>query len=795
VSDQIIWDDEVAWDDDPGPKKAKPEDLGIKSARDLWRLASSPFAAASGAYDWATDTSRMAQQVFARPLAKVGEWVEPKKLSSLITGSNDTVLGAWSRALDAEQKAAEAKRPKDPPFEYEVGKFGGELAASTLPFLRLLKGAEAGIPALNTLRSGATLTPRSQATREAFAGGTGLGATMPSSSSEEQATNAAFGAVLSSAAQKGTQVVGDKIVAPVKSTLNKAAKQAVEFAKEHGFDLSPGQQSGNPIQQLIESVFRTLPSTSKRETERHAANQQLLQNKVEALDPRMPQVDAGRAAVEGYQAGLAKEEATLAKAYDDLLTGKDINYEGARGPMEVSKRAAARQAPSNRGGQAYDELGEWLGDPNYAKKAAPAWVPKPVDASKDDIVTAVRKLGGIDPTDPRVGTPVVTGLPFTPHPQHGPVWSKQQFGGSANRSNTTRGHSLESMAQKLHQEGYIDSPDALDDILDKLADSFGGGKQHYSTYFDHAAANPDPLAGAIEALTAKLEGKNAPKPPRAGHIREAGDGTGIVEGRVAQRERSEFTTKASKAAESSNAKAQIYRDMRGAIDIAIEKSLPQAERGQFAAINKRWGIYEALERMTPENQATFIKSLYAGTSGSPDRFYTFLGLAPPGEFAKVAKGFLSDLVEKSTKGGNVSGKALERVTDAADPDAMKIFGGEPGRQLWQLGQVGGKVLPDAVPNSGTAQRMFIQGLLTGGVGGGADFFTGGEDASIAGSLLKGAGIGVGSLALPRLAQSAYYAGAKADKKALADQVRRIGPTWARALGLQADFTPEEEAKQ
>ena len=132
-------------------------------------------------------------------------------------------------------------------------------------------------------------------------------------------------------------------------------------------------------------------------------------------------------------------------------------------------------------------------------RAAPS-----VDVNKDDMITAIRKLGGINPkTD--VTTALSQGNPFSAHPQWGPVWRSPIMGTSVSNKSVA-GHSIDDMAQKLYDHGYIPEPD-LNHVMDGIADA-SMGKQAFSRYRD-APAN-DPLAMALDRLTTQLEAKRAP---------------------------------------------------------------------------------------------------------------------------------------------------------------------------------------------------------------------------------------------------------------------------------------------
>ncbi len=98
--------------------------------------------------------------------------------------------------------------------------------------------------------------------------------------------------------------------------------------------------------------------------------------------------------------------------------------------------------------------------------------------------------------------------------------------------------------------------------------------------------------------------------------------------------------------------------------------------------------------------------------------------------------------------GNVSGRTLLSAANNSNRNAR--FGAPS--ELAELGRIGRAFVADQIPNSGTAQRMMMQSLLTGGGAG-----IGAVGAAATGNdPLKGAGIGAGvtagGLLSPRIAQ-------------------------------------------
>ena len=100
--------------------------------------------------------------------------------------------------------------------------------------------------------------------------------------------------------------------------------------------------------------------------------------------------------------------------------------------------------------------------------------------------------------------------------------------------------------------------------------------------------------------------------------------------------------------------------------------------------------------------------------------------------------------------GNVSGRTLLNAANTSNKNAK--FGGTS--ELAELGRVGRAFVADNVPNSGTAQRQFMQSLMTGG--GGAGIGAVGAAATgndpVQGALIGG-GVTAGGLLAPRAFQA------------------------------------------
>jgi hypothetical protein len=101
--------------------------------------------------------------------------------------------------------------------------------------------------------------------------------------------------------------------------------------------------------------------------------------------------------------------------------------------------------------------------------------------------------------------------------------------------------------------------------------------------------------------------------------------------------------------------------------------------------------------------------------------------------------------------GDVSARTLLSAANQSNRNAR--FGGES--ELAELGRIGRAFVADQIPNSGTAQRQFVQSLITGGGGAGV----GAIGAAATGNnpmegAAMGLGVGAAGLLTPRLIQAA-----------------------------------------
>lgn len=175
-----------------------------------------------------------------------------------------------------------------------------------------------------------------------------------------------------------------------------------------------------------------------------------------------------------------------------------------------------------------------------------------------------------------------------------------------------------------------------------------------------------------------------------------------MKGEVYQKLRSKLTKRANSMAVSDPDTAETFRTIRNALDSAAIRSISAAKGGALEKLNREYGNYKTVQK--------------AASSVSQD---SLEGVLSPSALLQAVE---TGNKTKSQKGYN---------------------------ELYNLARAGRSVLVDSIPNSGTAQRQFVQNLLTqGGIGLGGAATIGAitQDPEYTGAALAG------SLIAPKLAQ-------------------------------------------
>ncbi len=126
--------------------------------------------------------------------------------------------------------------------------------------------------------------------------------------------------------------------------------------------------------------------------------------------------------------------------------------------VRVSRKAQTLASEAERA--IFPTVREPIATTGAAGRGARTYAPpsRDVDIERDDMVTAIRKLGGIDKQE--FGEHPMTQA-FKPDPNYGPVWRARGPGGEM------QGRGFEDMAARLHEHGYLANPDTneLEDVL------------------------------------------------------------------------------------------------------------------------------------------------------------------------------------------------------------------------------------------------------------------------------------------------------------------------------------------
>lgn len=198
-------------------------------------------------------------------------------------------------------------------------------------------------------------------------------------------------------------------------------------------------------------------------------------------------------------------QANAARAMTDKEANRLQDLLNARtGPMregafdEIRKRAAAELAANPQ-----------------AKPQPSAPRPQPslaIDYERDDIIQAIRKLGGINKASSEriLGGQLWEDSIHTPHPVYGPVWR-----------NGTEGQSIDDLARALYEHGYIEAPDpnllqhglyAIGQGVIRPGDMLSKYRQNFAGAGYQPQSQHEELMGSLERLIGTMEAKNAPKP-------------------------------------------------------------------------------------------------------------------------------------------------------------------------------------------------------------------------------------------------------------------------------------------
>ena len=148
-------------------------------------------------------------------------------------------------------------------------------------------------------------------------------------------------------------------------------------------------------------------------------------------------------------------------------------------------------------------------------------------------------------------------------------------------------------------------------------------------------------------------------------------GEGLT-GKAYQVARSQMSKQSNSMMNSDPFTAGVLKELRNSLDEAAERSLPKLEQGAWRELNKKYANFKILTKAISRPSQNSLEGL-------------------------VSPAALNSVIETANKTKSTRGYS----------------------ELFDLARSGRAVLANDVPNSGTAQRMLAQQLLTAGASGGA----------------------------------------------------------------------------
>lgn len=301
--------------------------------------------------------------------------------------------------------------------------------------------------------------------------------------------------------------------------------------------------------------------------------------------------------------------------------------------------------------------------------------------------------------------------------------------GAQNRTYANQGKQF---TKAVLKEAGINADDAGRGVISKAADDFGN---EYRALTANNNMNIDNTllqnVGDIytEATSGRL-GQDAANLVKsvAGDVYNSG---GAISGDVYQKTRSLLTQKANSAKDSFD--AGLMKRLRNELDSAFERSLPQAQKGVMADINKRYQAFKPIQKAMESSKTNVLQN----STIDPTTLYNQVNVGAP----------LSDIAD--------AGAAMLRPT---------------------------------VPDSGTAQRLLWQNALTGagvaGLGSDNGYL---QAAGLALAAPKGAQLLYNS----KIGQKYLTEGMSKPIQAGANAISRVFPA-AAAQGASANIKPPQE---
>jgi len=276
----------------------------------------------------------------------------------------------------------------------------------------------------------------------------------------------------------------------------------------------------------------------------------------------------------------------------------------------------------------------------------------------------------------------------------------------------------EAFTRAALKEAGIDSSNASRSVIAEASKKFG--KEYEALASKNVMNIDEPLLQGVQDIysqaTSGRLGQDASNLVKA-VSEDIYNSGGKISGEAYQKTRSLLTQKAQAAKDSFD--AGLMKQLRNELDAAFERSLPEAQRGVMAGINKRYQAFKPIQKAMESSKADVLKN----ASLDPTALYQQVQVGAP-------------------------------LSDLADAGAAHLRQG--------------------VPDSGTAQRLFMQNALTG-----AGVASAGYGAHEDNNWALGAGL---ALAGPKGAQLLYNS--KAGQKYLSDGMNPLIRSGANAIARE-----------
>lgn len=260
------------------------------------------------------------------------------------------------------------------------------------------------------------------------------------------------------------------------------------------------------------------------------------------------------------------------------------------------------------------------------------------------------------------------------------------------------GGQLQKFTQAALAKAGIDANEITPEVRAAAEQNFSN---RYSNMFAGKTVNIDePVLDTVAQVTTKQLNKlpTNVKPIVQSYLKDIVQAPeGQLSGEAYQEARSALTSQAHGMSVSDPTTANTLRTIRDSLDGAAMRSIPEADQGQLTKLNREYSNYKNIQKAASQISNNSLEG-------------------------RLSPSALAQVVETANKGKSQAG-----------------YGG-----LYDLSRAGRAVLANNIPDSGTAQRLAAQSLLSGGVGGSVYGYT--KDPELA------VGAAAGTFGIPKATQ-------------------------------------------